>query len=126
MTTSDNVAAPVDTSRVETDNAIVDYTYAQKAEFATKMHARLSEINRDLDHLSHKIERANDDAKAEGKPKLQSVRDQVTRMNVELDNIKHATESTWIDVKAGFRKGYSELKDGFHQARQWVNGKIAP
>jgi hypothetical protein len=43
-----------------------------------------------------------------------------------LDKAKNATESTWDDVKAGFKKAYSELKDGFNQARQWVSDKIAP
>jgi hypothetical protein len=44
----------------------------------------------------------------------------------QLDEARNATESTWGDVKAGFRKGYSELKDGFQNARQWVSDKIAP
>lgn len=39
---------------------------------------------------------------------------------------KNATESTWGDVKAGFKKGYGELKDGYQAARQRVNDKIAP
>jgi hypothetical protein len=47
-------------------------------------------------------------------------------LNTQLDTAKSATESTWDDVKAGFKKGYSELKDGFNQARQWVSDKIAP
>jgi len=43
-----------------------------------------------------------------------------------LDATRNATESTWNDVKAGFKKGYGELKDSFQQARQWVSEKIAP
>jgi len=44
----------------------------------------------------------------------------------QLDEARNATKSTWGDVKAGFKKGYSELKDGFQQARQWVSDKVAP
>jgi len=60
------------------------------------------------------------------KPKLQALRDQVAKLNQQLDAAKNATESAWGDVKASFQKGYGELKDGFNQARQWVSDKIAP
>ena len=32
----------------------------------------------------------------------------------------------WDDVKAGSKKAYNELADGFQKARQWVGDKIAP
>ena len=65
-------------------------------------------------------------AQAEAKPKLQMLRDQANKLNQQLDKAKNATESTWDDVKAGSKKAYNELKDGFQQARQWVSDKIAP
>ena len=64
--------------------------------------------------------------KAEAKPKLQALREQTAKLNKQLDEAKNATESTWNDVKAGVKKGWGELKDGFQQARQWVSEKIAP
>lgn len=103
-----------------------DYTWAQKAEFVAKMQGQLAEINRDLDQLAAKVEKASDAAKAEAKPKLQALRVQAGKLNQQLDEAKNATESTWGDVKAGFKKGYRELKDGFQSARQWVSDKIAP
>jgi len=103
-----------------------DYTYAQKAEFVTAMQTQLAEINRDLDLLAAKIDKSSDAVKAETKPKLQALRDQTATLTKQLDEARNATESTWGDVKAGFKKGYSELKDGFNQARQWVSEKIAP
>ena len=103
-----------------------DYAYAQKSEFVEKMERQLAEINRDLDQLSAKIEKSSDAAKAEAKPKLQALRDQMPRLQKQLDGAKSATESTWNDVKAGCKKGYGELKEGFQQTRQWVSDKIAP
>ena len=103
-----------------------DYTYAQKAEFTEKMQGQLAEINKDMDQLSAKIEKSSDAVKAEAKPKLQALRDQAAKLNQQLDVARNATESTWNDVKASFKKGYGELKDGFQQARQWVSDKIAP
>ena len=85
------------------------------------MQAQLAEINTDLDQLSAKIEKASDTAKAEAKPKLQALREQTSKLTKQLDTAKDATESTWNDVKAGFKKGWGELKEGFQQARQWVS-----
>jgi gas vesicle protein len=118
--------AKVKTDTKEAAQDMKDYAYAQKSEFVGKMQVQLDEINRDLDQLAAKIERSSDTAKAEAKPKLQALRDQTAKLTKQLDEAKNATESTWEDVKAGFKKGYSELKDGFQQARQWVSDKIAP
>ena len=73
-----------------------------------------------------RVEKSSDAAKAEAKPKLQALRDQTAKLTKQLDEAKNATESTWDSVKAGFKKGYGELKDGFQAARQWVSDKIAP
>jgi cytochrome c556 len=103
-----------------------DYTYAQKAEFVETMQAQLAALNRDLDQLSAKVEKAGDAVKAEAKPKLQSLRDQTAQLNKQLDEARNATESTWDSVKTGFQTAYEATKDGFNQARQWVSDKIAP
>jgi hypothetical protein len=116
----------VKTETKEAAQDMKDYTFAQKAEFTDKMKNQLAEINRELDQISAKIEKSSDTVKAEAKPKLQTLREQTARLNKQLDEASNATESTWNDVKTGFRKGYTELKDGFEQARQWVSEKIAP
>lgn len=103
-----------------------DYTFAQKAEFTARMQSQLDELNKDLDQLAAKIEKSNEAAKAEAKPKLQALREQTAKLNQQLDVAKNATESTWSDVKVAFKKGYVEVKEGFQQARQWVSDKIAP
>ncbi|MDB6023056.1 MAG: hypothetical protein JWQ04_2913 [Pedosphaera sp.] len=118
-----------DKVKLETKDAsqnMKDYTYAQKNEFVSTMQTQLAAINRDLDQLSAKIEKSNDAAKAEAKPKLQALRDKADVLGKQLDQAKDATESTWDSVKAGSKKAYDELKDGFNQARQWVSDKIAP
>jgi cytochrome c556 len=116
----------VKTETKEAAQDMKDYTYAQKTEFVDKMQAQLAALNRDLDQLAARIEKSTDTAKAEAKPKLQTLREQADKLNQQLDKAKSATESTWNDVKAGTKKAYGELKDGFQQARQWVSDKIAP
>lgn len=116
----------VKTETKEAAQDMKDYSLAQKAEFVAKMQGQMDEIKRDLDQLAAKIEKASDAARAEAKPKFQTLRDQAAKLTKQLDEARNATESTWGDVKASFRKGYSELKDGFNEARQWGSDKIAP
>lgn len=103
-----------------------DYTYAQKSEFTAKMQGELAKINTDLDQLAARIEKSSDAVKAEATPKLRALRVQADKLNKQLGAAKGATESTWDDIKAGTRKAYQELKEGFQQARHWVSEKIAP
>jgi chromosome segregation ATPase len=119
----------IDKVQTETTAAVVDmkdYTFAQKDEFVKAMQGQLDALNKDLDTLSTKIDSSSDAVKAEAKPKLQALRDQVAQLNKQLDDARNATESTWDSVKDGFTKAYDATKDGFNQARQWVSDKIAP
>ena len=103
-----------------------DYTFAQKAEFTEKMQGQLAEINDDLARLAAKIEKSSDRVKADATPKLQGLREKADQLAKQLDKARNATESTWDGVKAGSKKAYDELKEGFNQSRQWVSDKIAP
>ena len=103
-----------------------DYTFAQKAEFTAAMRSQLATINKELDQLAGKIEKSNDAARAEAKPKLQALREKADRLNKQLDEAGNATESTWDSVKETSKKAFNDLKDGFNQSRQWVSDKIAP
>jgi len=119
----------LDNAQAETKQAaqdMKDYTFAQKADFVAKMQGQLADLNRDLDQLAAKVDKASDAVKAEAQPKLQALRDQTAQLNKQLDDARNATESTWDSVKGGFKKAYESSKDGFQQARQWVSDKIAP
>ncbi len=119
----------IETLKTETKEAaqdMKDYTFAEKAEFTARMKAQLAEINKDLDNLAAKIEKANATAKAEAKPKLQALREQEAQLNKQLEDLQNATESTWETVKTGTKKAFEALKEGFQQSRQWVSDKIAP
>ncbi|MCX6914818.1 MAG: hypothetical protein NT167_17505 [Verrucomicrobia bacterium] len=103
-----------------------DYTFAQKAAFVATMQTQLATLNRELDQLAAKVEKASDTIKAEAQPKLRVLRDQIAQLNQQLDEARNATELTWDSVKGGFKKAYEGAKDGVQQARQWVSDKIAP
>jgi archaellum component FlaC len=112
-----------DTKEVAQD--LKDYTYAQKAEFVESMQARLTALNKELDLLSAKIDRASDKLKAQAEPKVRALRNQVTQLKQQLDAVTDANESTWDSVQAKAQKAYADLKDGFRQAQQWVSDKLS-
>jgi chromosome segregation ATPase len=125
-TTTSQQLEKVQAKTEEAAQDMKDYSYAQKTQFVEKMQGQLSGLSRDLDQLAAKIEKSSDAFKAEAKPKLQALRDQMAQLTKQLEEVKNATESTWDSVKNGFKKAYETSQDGFQQARQWVSDKIAP
>ena len=84
--------AKVKSETKEAAREMKDYTYTQKAQFVSQMQGQLADINRDIDQLSAKVEKANDTVKAEAKPKLQALREQTAKLNKQLEEVANATE----------------------------------
>jgi len=103
-----------------------DDAYAQRAEFVERMEKELVGIQHELDKLAAKVERVGGAAKAEAKTRLETVREKWAQAKKQLDQAKSATESTWDDVKGGFKKAEVELKGSVEKTRQWLSDKIAP
>ncbi len=106
--------------------AMKDYTYAQKAEFIGEMKKELAKIQIELDRFAAKVDRTNGSAKADARIRLAEVREKWIMAKDQLDQAESSTESTWNDVKAGFKKVYGDLKSSFDTMRQWLSDKIEP
>ena len=103
-----------------------EYTFNQKTEYAARMKTQLDEVQAELDQMNAKIEAANEATRAEYRPKVQALRDQLAKLHLQLDKARESDASTWNDVKKGMRSGYQDLKDGVKTSRQWLSEKIAP
>ena len=110
----------------EAAQAMGDYAYTRKAEFVAMMNNELVGVQEELDHLTAKVESSGGAAKAEAKAKLEAARDQWAQAKRSLDQAESATESSWNDVKGGFRESYAGLKDSVAMTRRWLSDKIAP
>jgi hypothetical protein len=124
-----SAAVQLDKAKAETKQAaqaMRDYAYAEKAEFVDSMKKELVGIQEELDRLGTKVDKANGAAKADAKVKLQAARDKWTQAKKQLDQAETATESSWDDVKSGFKQSYTDLQDSFAKTRQWLSDKIAP
>lgn len=126
---SETASVRLDKVKMETKEAayaLQDYAYAQKVEFVAKMKKELVKIQEESDRLSAKVDGLVGAAKADAKKKLDAVREKWTLTKKQLDQAENATESTWDDVRGGFKKSYGELKDAFAQTRRWLSEKIEP
>jgi predicted nucleic acid-binding Zn-ribbon protein len=104
------ISQQIDTAQTETVNAardMKDYTFAQKAEFVTKMQGRLGALNEDLDQLSARIESASDAIKADAKLKLQALRDHsaefMSKENDAGSNINREGDGSIVERRSGRR-----------------------
>jgi hypothetical protein len=129
-TKSDEAAAlqlgKAKTATMEAAQAMEDYAYTRKAEFVVKMNKEMVAIQEELDRLAAKVDSAAGATKAEAKAKLEAVRERFAQTKKQLDQAENATESTWGDVKSGFRESYAGLKDSIGITRRWLSDKIAP
>jgi uncharacterized membrane-anchored protein YhcB (DUF1043 family) len=103
-----------------------DLAMAQNAEMVDRMKSELYEIQQDLNRLSATVDRSSGVAKTNAKAKPEVVPDKRAKAKPQLDQAESATESTWDDVKSGFKKSYGELRDSIEKARQWLSDKVEP
>jgi hypothetical protein len=106
--------------------AMDDYAYARKAEFIARMKSDLVATQEELDRLGAKVSSSAGTVKAEATAKLEATRVKLAQTKQQLQQAENATESTWNDVKKGFKESYNGLKDSIALTRQWLSDKIAP
>jgi hypothetical protein len=116
----------VKAATVEAVSAMDIYAYARKAEFIAKMKSELVATQEELDHLGAKVASSAGAVKAEATTKLDAARVKLAQSRQQLQQAENATESTWNDMKKGFKESYGGLKDSIVLTRQWLSDKIAP
>jgi hypothetical protein len=90
------------------------------------MNKDMGVLQDDINLLAAKVDGVGDAAKADAKAKLAAARDKWAKTKQQLDQVENATESTWNDVKRGFKESYAGLKDSVDTTRQWLSDKLAP
>lgn len=121
--------AQLDRAKKETKEAaqaVNDYAYSRKSEFVAAMRDEIKELDREIEKYSAKIESSSESTREEAKAKIQKLREKTADLGKKLDQMNDANESTWEEVKKGFRNGYDDTKEAFKDARQWLSDKIAP
>jgi chromosome segregation ATPase len=116
----------VKTETRETGKAIEDYAHAQRVEFASRMKVELDASKRELDLIATKLKTASASVQAKAEPKVKELRDQIAKLEAQLETVKNSPESTWSSVKSGFSSAWESTQSGLNEARQWVSDQIQP
>ena len=128
-TSQDSAAAQLGRAKaatLEAAQAMEDYAYVRKAEFVARMKSEMVTTQEDLDRLGDKVASSAGAVKAEATTKLETARVKLAQTKQQLNQAENATESSWNDMKRGFKESYTGLKDSILLTRQWLSDKIAP
>jgi hypothetical protein len=101
-----------------------NYSFSEKEKFTQIMKNDLAGVNKSLDQLDLKINKAGAETKAEAKQKLDILRVKSDQLGRQLDATQSATESTWEGVKTDCNNAYTSLKEDVKRDSQWVSNKI--
>jgi hypothetical protein len=78
-------------------------------------------LNRDLDKLSEKIQKAGILVRSGARPRISEERGQAAQLSKLLDKGADATVETWSVIKTDSEKTFAALKEGVAQSRQWID-----
>ena len=102
----------------------VDVSYSNRQDFIAKMKDEAKNLESQMERLQVKATNAADNASAEAKTKLETLKEKSKNLNVEIDKAQNSNESTWNDVKASSRKAMDDAKNSFQDAKDWLSDKI--
>jgi gamma-glutamyl:cysteine ligase YbdK (ATP-grasp superfamily) len=111
---------------LEAAQAMDDYAYARKSEFIAKMKSDMVATQEELDRLAAKVASSAGAVKTEAAAKLDAAHKKLAQTKQQLEQAENATESSWNEVKKGFKNSYADLKDSVAATRLWLSEKIAP
>jgi chromosome segregation ATPase len=123
---SDKALNKVKTETRETAKAINEYAHAQRMEFATNMKLELDASKRELDQIATKLKSASEPTRVKTEPRVKELREQIAKLETQLDTVRNSPESNWTSVKTGFTNSWESTKKGLNEARQWVSDQIQP
>lgn len=87
----------------ETRNALKaakSYTFAQKDQYAQRLHGVLEDLDDRLDELEHRARTAGKGAAAETRAQIRELRAKQKQLRARLDEVRSATAPTWDKVKS--------------------------
>ena len=84
--------------------------------FIDKLTAKLKQWDDDIDKLEAKAQTAKADVRAEYNEHIQDLRDKKKAAQERLEEVKHAGEGAWEDLKSGSVEAYDSIKNAFQSA----------
>jgi hypothetical protein len=100
----------------------VDVSYSDRSNFVSKMKGELDDVNNEIRRVSENAAKSTNSP--ESQARLESLKEKATNLNIQIDKVQSATESTWADIKASSQKAYDQAKDSLRNAKDWTAQKL--
>ena len=86
-------------------------------EYIRKMQAKLEELNAEIDTLSAKAGEVTADVKKEYNQQIESLKAKQAVARQKIEEIQHAGESAWVDLKSGIELAWTAIGEAVDSAK---------
>lgn len=90
---------------------------SEKGAYLKKLEAQLEEWDAEIDRLRAKAKSARADAQLAYEKQLNELRAKRKQAVDRMEELRHASEGAWRDMKAGLDAAWSSLHDALNKAR---------
>ena len=88
-----------------------------REEYIRKMQAKLEEWNREIDTLTAKAGEVTADVRHEYNEQIESLKAKQEAARQKIEELQHAGESAWEDMKAGIELAWNAIGEAIDSAR---------
>lgn len=99
----------------ETIEATRQYTVQQKETFQRKAQEELAVMQQQILELRAKVEKASDDTRADLQQSLNELEKKKDGVREKLDELKHATDAKWHEVRERMNSALDEVKRSYRR-----------
>lgn len=88
-----------------------------KDEYVRKMHSKLDHWNAEIDALVAKADQAKAETRGEYHKQIEALRNKRDQAKGKMDELQHAGEGAWEDMKAGVEMAWDAVSEALSSAR---------
>jgi predicted nucleic acid-binding Zn-ribbon protein len=89
----------------------------EKKDFLEKQKALLKDWNRQIDELKMKAKKAQVDTSVKIENYIDDLRERLEEIRLKLEDVRHAADDNWEEVKSGVDNIWKGVKDAFERAK---------
>jgi uncharacterized coiled-coil DUF342 family protein len=90
---------------------------ADKDAYVQKLHAKIDEWNAEIDKLKAKADQAEADARTNYSKEVENLKSKRREAEKKLDEVRHAGEGAWEDLKAGAQSAVDAMEAALKSAK---------
>ncbi len=107
----------------EAFDAMKQYGYEKKEEFAAWADKRMAELDKKIADLQKKMDKAGAEAKKNWQSTLEALKEERQELGKNLDSLKKSGREAWEDMKWGFSAAFSKMEQAYEKAAERFRDK---